>query len=73
VPGLDNIDFEQASLEDLSQQGLGSFDWIASFEVPHHLESPQAGLNAMRELCKPDGGIGVMIYGRWGRLPVYRL
>lgn len=73
VRGLDNVDFQQAALEDLPQQGLGSFDWIVSFGVLHHLESPQAGLNALRELCKPDGGIGVMIYGRWGRLPVYQL
>ncbi len=73
VRGLDNVDFEQGALEDLPQQGLGPFDWIVSFGVLHHLESPQAGLNALREVCKPDGGIGVMLYGRWGRVPVYQL
>ena len=40
-------------------------------EVLSHLESPQARLNAMREFCKPDGGIVVMIYGRLVRLPGY--
>lgn len=32
-----------------------SFDYIISTGVLHHLESPQAGLNALNSVLKPDG------------------
>ena len=37
---------------------------VTEFGVLHHLASPEAGLAALRDVLKPDGGIGVMVYAR---------
>lgn len=73
VRGLTNIDFVQASIEDLPQLGLGPFDYIVCAGVLHHLESPARGLAALHDVLKPDGGLGVMVYGRHGRTAIYHL
>jgi len=49
VRGLTNIEFVEASIEDLPRLGLGSFDYIISSGVLHHLASPEVGLGALRE------------------------
>ncbi len=71
--GLDHVRFVQASLEDASALGLGPFDFIVTTGVLHHLDSPDAGLRALRSVLKPDGGMGVMVYARYGREPVYEM
>ena len=71
--GLQNIRFVQASLEDVAALDIGPFDFIITPGVLHHLESPHAGLVALRTVLKPDGGLGVMVYARYGREPVYEM
>ncbi|MSQ31551.1 MAG: class I SAM-dependent methyltransferase [Dehalococcoidia bacterium] len=71
--GLDGVRFVEASLEDAPALGLGSFDFIVTTGVLHHLESPAVGLAALRDVLKPDGGLGVMVYARYGREPVYEM
>ena len=73
VRGLDNIRFLNGSLLDLPQLGLGLFDYIDCCGVLHHLESPEAGLAALARALKPDGGMGIMVYGRHGRTGVYQV
>jgi SAM-dependent methyltransferase len=73
VRGLTNIEFVEASIEDLPRLGLGPFDYIVSCGVLHHLASPEAGLAALRDVLKPDGGLGIMVYGRYGRTAIYVL
>lgn len=73
VRGLTNIRFVQASLLDIDSSELGHFDYIITSGVLHHLESPDAGLAALRSVLKPDGGLGIMVYARYGRAPVYLL
>ena len=73
VRGLTNLRFVQADLTTLPALGLGAFDYIVSPGVLHHLASPTEGLAALRAVLKPTGGLGVMVYARYGRLAVYLL
>src|SRR3546814_310214 len=71
--GLANIRFVTGSLLDLGKLGLGSFDYIDCCGVLHHLPDPQAGLLALTEVLAEDGGMGLMVYGTFGRSGVYPL
>lgn len=70
--GLSNLHFLNGSLLDLPQLGLGQFDYIDCCGVLHHLESPEQGLANLAAALKPDGGMGLMVYGRHGRTGVYQ-
>lgn len=69
--GLRNIRFHTGSLLDLPAMGLGTFDYVDCTGVLHHLADPPAGLRALAGALKPEGGIGVMVYGEYGRSGVY--
>ncbi|MFA7249304.1 MAG: class I SAM-dependent methyltransferase [Dehalococcoidia bacterium] len=68
-----NVRFVLSPLEAAPALGIGPFDFIVTTGVLHHLSSPEAGLAALRDALKPDGGIGVMVYARYGREPVYAM
>ena len=68
---LDTINFVQGSLTDLATLGLDKFDYIDCCGVLHHLPEPAAGLNSLVAALGPEGGIGLMLYGRLGRTGVY--
>ncbi len=68
--GLDHlITFKTGSLLDL--EGLGPFDYIDCCGVLHHLPNPTEGFKSLAGALKPDGGIGLMVYGTLGRSGVY--
>lgn len=69
----DGVRFVQAPLEATPSLDLGRFDFVVSTGVLHHLESPATGLAALRDVLAPDGGLGVMVYARYGREPVYAM
>lgn len=71
--GLDNITFVQSPIEDIDALGLGQFDFVYSSGVLHHLRSPEAGLAALAKTTKPDGGMGIMVYGQYGRQHIYQV
>ena len=75
--GLRNIQFLTGSLLDLptvnSGQDIGKFDYIDCTGVLHHLPDPSAGMKALASVLQPEGGIGVMLYGQYGRTGVYPL
>jgi SAM-dependent methyltransferase len=76
VRGLTNIRFVTGSLTELESLGLGHFDYIDCCGVLHHLEDPPAGVRALAGALRPDvaeagGGLGVMVYGPYGRTGVY--
>jgi ubiquinone/menaquinone biosynthesis C-methylase UbiE len=73
IRGLDNIRWVNDSLLNLGSLGLGAFDYINCVGVLHHLADPDAGLRALRSVLKPDGGMGLMLYGSVGRTGVYHL
>jgi len=67
----DAAELVQVPIEDMPRAGLGPFDVISTSGVLHHLASPEAGLRALRDVLKPGGGIAAMVYGQYGREPVY--
>jgi SAM-dependent methyltransferase len=70
---LENITWEQASILDLPNSGLGPFDYIDCCGVLHHLPEPAAGLRALTSVLAPGGGMGLMVYAPHGRTGVYML
>ncbi|WP_119165176.1 methyltransferase [Algihabitans albus] len=71
--GLTNVGFHSGAIEDLARLDLGQFDYIDCCGVLHHLASPAEGLRRLTEALTPSGGLGVMVYGRFGRSGVYEL
>ena len=71
--GLRNVRFLTGSLLDLPNMNIGSFDYIDCTGVLHHLPDPSAGMKALASMLQPEGGIGVMLYGEYGRTGVYPL
>lgn len=69
--GLTCIDFRTGSL--LEAPLLGKFDYIDCCGVLHHLGEPQTGFKALAEALEPGGGMGLMVYGAYGRTGVYPL
>jgi SAM-dependent methyltransferase len=70
---LRNIHFHTGSLLDLPSMPIGQFDYIDCTGVLHHLPDPAAGMRALASVLQPEGGIGVMLYGEYGRSGVYPL
>lgn len=70
---LPSIRFLTGSLLDLPAMALGEFDYIDCCGVLHHLPDPAAGLAALRGVLTNSGGIGLMVYGAYGRTGVYHL
>lgn len=68
---LTNIGFHRGSLLELD--GFGLFDYIDCCGVLHHLEDPASGLKSLVSVLAPGGGIGLMVYGTFGRTGVYPL
>jgi len=71
--GLRNIQFLTGSLLDLPSMNIGQFDYIDCTGVLHHLPDPTAGMQALASVLHADGGVGVMLYGEYGRSGVYPL
>ncbi|MCP5366348.1 MAG: class I SAM-dependent methyltransferase [Hyphomicrobiales bacterium] len=69
--GLTNIAFHSLAIEDLPDSGLGPFDYVDCCGVLHHLADPAAGLRALAAVLADDGGMGLMLYGEYGRTGVY--
>lgn len=72
---IKNLRFQEVNL--MTLEGLevppGGFDIIYSSGVVHHLQSPAEGLRKLRSVLAPHGVIAFMVYGRYGREPLYRL
>jgi SAM-dependent methyltransferase len=73
IRGLTNIAFVSGSLLDCAELAPGPWDYIDCCGVLHHLEDPDAGLAALAGQLAPDGGLGVMVYGEYGRVGVYHM
>ena len=61
------------TLLDLDKKKHGSFDFILSIGVLHHLCDPVKGLNILKSVLKEDGGMYLMVYGKIGRMGVYQM
>jgi 2-polyprenyl-3-methyl-5-hydroxy-6-metoxy-1,4-benzoquinol methylase len=71
VRGLTNITWITDSIMEIPRLDLGEFDFINSIGVLHHLESTEAGLQALASVLKPEGAMHIMLYAKYGRRAVY--
>ncbi|MGE5505919.1 MAG: class I SAM-dependent methyltransferase [Actinomycetota bacterium] len=71
IRGLDNIDWVHASILDLPGLGLGRFDYVNCVGVLHHMADPDEGLRSLAAVLAEDGAMGLMVYGRYGRMDIY--
>jgi SAM-dependent methyltransferase len=69
---LDNLQVRQLPLERVGELGE-SFDQIVCTGVLHHLADPDAGLQALRSVLKPDGAMHLMVYAPYGRTGIYMM
>jgi SAM-dependent methyltransferase len=69
--GLANISFLTGSLLDLPEMRSPPFDYIDCCGVLHHLADPLAGLRTLTADLAEGGGLGLMVYGAYGRRGVY--
>ncbi|MDP9195599.1 MAG: class I SAM-dependent methyltransferase [Pseudomonadota bacterium] len=72
IRGLTSITFLTGSFLDLKEIE-GPFDYIDSCGVLHHLPDPAAALGILRKKLAPGGGMGLMVYGAYGRTGLYSL
>ncbi|NIZ01823.1 class I SAM-dependent methyltransferase [Thalassospira lucentensis] len=70
VRGLENVIYVNATISDFAASNPDAFDYINCAGVLHHLEDPEGGLRDLASVLKPDGAMGVMVYGEHGRLAV---
>jgi SAM-dependent methyltransferase len=69
---LDNLELRQLPIERAGELGT-QFDQIVCTGVLHHLANPDAGLQALRGLLKPEGAMHLMVYAPYGRSGIYML
>src|SRR5258705_799668 len=58
---LKNLQIHQLAIEQVKELGM-SFDQIVSTGVLHHLSDPDAGLEALHGVLKPEGAMHLMVY-----------
>lgn len=73
IRGLDNIEWIRDSILNLPLLRLPPFDYVNCSGVLHHLADPDEGLRALRQVLKPDGALGLMVYATIGRTAVYQM
>ena len=71
--GLTAIRFLTGSLLEVAALAPGPYGYIDCCGVLHHLPDPDAGLAALAGQLSPGGGMGLMLYGAYGRTGVYPL
>jgi 2-polyprenyl-3-methyl-5-hydroxy-6-metoxy-1,4-benzoquinol methylase len=64
--GLNNLTLHRLSILDVGTLGE-TFDHIVCTGVLHHLPDPDAGLQSLRAVLKPNGAMQIMVYARYGR------
>ncbi len=67
--GLWNLELHRLPIEELPTLKQ-DFDLVISTGVLHHLASPPAGIAALKEVLRPDGAMGIMLYATYGRIGV---
>lgn len=67
---ITNLDLHRLPIEEVASLGR-QFDLIFCTGVLHHLQDPDAGLRALREVLRPSGSMCLMVYGKAGRAGVY--
>jgi len=69
---VENLALHRLSVLDVAALGR-TFDQILCTGVLHHLPDPDAGLQALRSVLKPDGAMQIMVYAAYGRTGIYMM
>ena len=72
IRGLQNIIWVRDWIEAVRSLGMGSFEELQCSGVLHHLKRPSYGLNILKDSLTESGGMGLMVYGKYGRTSVYQ-
>ena len=73
IRGLRNIIWSQNWIEGVRFLGIGSFEEVQCSGVLHHIKFPSYGLNILKDSLTNYGGMGLMVYGKYGRTSVYQM
>ena len=68
---LSNVEFRCMDLFKLELEG--EFDYINACGILHHLPDPLEGFKKVRQLLKPGGVAGIMVYGKYGRTGITQM
>jgi len=71
VRKLTDIKWVNDSILNIPDLGLGQFDHVDCAGVLHHLADPDAGLEALVSVLKPNGAMSLMVYAPYGRTGIY--
>jgi len=69
---LENLELQKLPIERVREMGR-SFDLVVCTGVLHHLQDPDAGLCALREVLRSGGAMRLMVYARYGRAGIYMM
>ncbi len=69
---LENLDTHRLAIEQVRDLGR-TFDQVICTGVLHHLPDPDEGLQALRDVLRPDGAMHLMVYALYGRAGIYML
>src|SRR4030095_4244826 len=69
---LQNLEIHRLSIEDVGQRKL-TFDQIVCTGVLRHLPDPDLGLQALRDVLRPQGAMNLMVYAPYGRAGIYMM
>ena len=69
---LENLELQKLPIERVREMGR-SFDLVVCTGVLHHLQDPDAGLCALRDVLRPGGAMRLMVYARYGRAGIYMM
>jgi len=70
---LQNIIWIQNWIEAVIYLGLGLFEELQCSGVLHHLKNPSTGLKILKDNLSTNGGMGLMVYAKYGRTGVYHI
>jgi len=69
---LENLELQILPIERVREMGR-SFDLVVCTGVLHHLQDPDAGLCALRDVLRPGGAMRLMVYASYGRAGIYMM
>ena len=69
---LENLELHQLPIERVRETSR-SFDLVVCTGVLHHLQDPDSGLRALRDVLRPGGAMRLMVYGSYGRAGIYMM
>ncbi len=69
---IHNLTLHHMSLLDVRELN-DSYDFIVCCGVLHHLDDPDEGLRALKDVLRPDGLMSVMVYAPYLRQGIYML